>query len=205
MKRTSLTGLLLLLLSVVFLSYRYSYRSGAFTIDPTSRLRLEGATNINQFACNCEENLPAGTYKIVEDAHPYLLRLEKTALKLSIQSLDCGRKAINKDLQKALLAEEHPYIRIELLSLRLPEPEETTPANSWANIPVQTRITLAGVSRPLHLSVAAKATGENEYHLQSQTKVAMTDFGVDPPKPMLGMIKVKDEITIHFDLIVRLQ
>lgn len=205
MKRISLAGLIFLLLSVVFLSYRYSYHSGEFRIDPSSRLRLEGATNINQFSCDCQENFPKGTYNVLEDAHPFLLRLEKTALKLSIQKLDCGRKAINKDLQKALQADVHPHIKIEILSVRLPELERTNPTEVWVDVPVQTRITIAGVSRPLHLSVRAKATDENTYQLESQTKVAMTDFGIDPPKPMLGMIKVRDEIEIYFDLTVHLQ
>ncbi|MCB0628971.1 MAG: YceI family protein [Saprospiraceae bacterium] len=201
MKRFSLSGLfLLLLLSVVFLSYRYTGHSGKFRIDPSSKLRLEGATNINQFTCDCQENFPVDTYYANEGAHAYLLRLEKTELKLRIQNLDCGRAAINKDLRKALQADEHPYIRIEVETIRLPEPEDAINSEKWTNIPVKTRITIAGVSRPLHLSVDAKAIGKNIYHLRSKTQVAMTDFGIDPPKPMLGMIKVKDEITIDFDL-----
>lgn len=204
MKRLSLTGLFILLLSVVFLSYRYINHSGEFRIDPASRLRLEGATNINQFTCDCQENFPVDTYHTIEDGSPYFLRLENTDLKLRIEKLDCGRDVINKDLRKALQADEHPYIRIEVQSIRLPEVDDAVGDDQWTNIPVKTRITIAGVSRPLHLSVDAKAVDKKTYKLRSETKVAMTDFGIDPPKPMLGMIKVKDEITIHFDLIVSL-
>jgi hypothetical protein len=33
----------------------------------------------------------------------------------------------------------------------------------------------------------------------------MTDFGLTPPSPMLGLIKVEDELDIEFDLVIRRQ
>lgn len=200
MKRYTLIGILSLLVGLVFLSNRYPARIGGFKIDPSSQLKLEGVTNINRFTCNCSDEFPKDTYEVVQHDHPFLLHLRGTDFRLTTRKLDCGRKGINNDLRKALKADSFPYIRIEVQSIRLPDGEREINASEWTNIPVKTQITIAGTRRPLHLSVDAKALGNDTYQLRSRTKVAMSDFGIDPPKPMLGMIKVQDEITIYFDL-----
>lgn len=205
MKRlTLLGGILSILLSFLFLSNRVATLNGEFKIDPTSQLRLEGETNINSFSCNCQEDFPRDTYEIDEDGHPYFLKLRNTDLKLPIRKLDCKRKGINNDLYKALQADSHPYIHIEIQSIRLPESKQKLSTEYWTDLPVQTHITIAGTRRPLHLQMKVKALGTHTYHLISESEIAMSDFGIDPPRPLLGMIKVKDLIRIHFDLKVEI-
>lgn len=199
-----LLGVLFLIASLVFLSNRFPTRNGQFRIAPSSQLRLEGVTNINRFFCDCSDTFPADTYELVQDDRPFLLKLKNTDFRLATAKLDCGRKVINNDLRKALKADEFPHIRIEVETIRLPENNGQISDTDWTTIPVKTQITIAGTRRPLHLQVAAKSLGHHTYQLRSETKVAMSDFGIDPPKPMLGMIKVEDVITIHFDLVVLL-
>lgn len=205
MTRRTFFGITTLLFAgFFFLDSRFPALTGEFQIDPSSELRLEGATNINRFTCNCAEKFPKDTYELVQNDHAYILNLRNTDFRLSTSRLDCGRKAINTDLRKALRAEEFPYIRIEIQSIRLPEDSPTLSSESWATLPVKTQITIAGTRRPLHLAVQAKSLGDGHYQLRSKTEVAMSDFGIEPPKPMLGMIKVEDHITISFDLKVSL-
>lgn len=204
MKRLPLIGILSLLVSLVFLANRYPAFTGEFRIDPSSQLRLEGVTNVNRFSCDCADNFPKDTYEIIKDSRPFILNLKNTDFRLATSKLDCGRKGINNDLRKALKSDSFPYIRIEVQTIRLPEDNPLISDSEWTTIPVKTQITIAGTRRPLHLSVQAKALGDRQYQLRSQTKVAMSDFGIDPPKPMFGMIKVEDMITIHFDLKVQL-
>lgn len=204
MKRFSLIWILVLGVSLVFLSNRFPALTGEFRIDSSSQLRLEGTTNINQFTCNCSEDFPVDTYETVQNDHPYLLSLRKTDFHLATDNLDCGRRGINNDLRKALKSDSFPYIRIEVQSIRLPEGNTLVEGEDWTDVPVKTQITIAGSRRPLHLSVKVKALGNHTYQLRSQTQVAMSDFGIDPPRPMLGMIKVRDFITIHLDLKVDL-
>ena len=204
MKRFSLFGILFLGLSLLFLSSRYRASIGEFRIDPSSEFRLEGVTNINRFSCECLESFPVDTYEIISSPLPYILKLNNTDLHLPTEKLDCGRKGINNDLRKALKADAYPYIRIEVESIRLPDTPNGLPDDRWSVLPVKTHITIAGTRKPLHLSVRAKALGDHSYQLQSETKVAMSEFGIDPPRPLLGMIKVDDVITIHLDLKVKL-
>lgn len=204
MKRLTLIGILSLVVSLVFLSNRQPANVGEFRIDPRSQLRLEGVTNINRFTCDCSDNFPKDTYEVIQDNRPFILNFRNTDLRLTTDKLDCGRKVINKDLRKALKSDSFPHIRIEVQTIRLPEAKGQMSESEWTTLPVKTHITVAGQRRPLHLSVAVKNLGDNTYQLRSQTEIAMSDFGIDPPAAMLGMIKVQDIITIHFDLIVEL-
>lgn len=204
MKRLSLIGILSLIVSLVFLSNRQPANIGEFRIDPASQLRLEGVTNVNRFTCDCSDNFPKDTYEVIPDDRPFILKLRNTDFQLTTNKLDCGKKLINKDLRKALKSDSFPYIQIEVQTIRLPEGKGQIDNSEWTTLPVQTYITVAGTRRPLHLSVQAKKMENNAYQLRSKTEIAMTDFGIDPPKAMLGMIKVEDVITIHFDLMVHL-
>ncbi|PHN07325.1 YceI family protein [Flavilitoribacter nigricans] len=204
MKRLTLLGILSLIVSLVFLSNRYAALTGEFIIDPSSQLRLEGVTNVNRFSCDCSDNFPKDTYELIQDNRPFIINLRNTDFRLATNKLDCGRKGINNDLRKALKADSFPFIRIEVQTIRLPEGAGEISSTAWTEIPVKTQITIAGTRRPLHLSVEAKALGDDYYQLRSRTEVAMSDFGIDPPRPMFGMIKVEDVITIHFDLKVHL-
>jgi hypothetical protein len=194
----------MLLLSLAFLSKRRSANSGEFRIDPASQLRLEGVTNVNRFTCDCSDNFPADTYEVIRDDRPFIIKLRNTDFRVTTSKLDCGRKGINKDLHKALKSDSFPQIRIEVETIRLPEETARLNKTEWTTLPVKTQITIAGTRRPLHLNVQAKSLGDGQYQLRSRTEIAMSDFGIDPPRPMFGMIKVEDLISIHFDLKVDL-
>lgn len=37
-------------------------------------------------------------------------------------------------------------------------------------------------------------------HAQGTLPIQMTDFNVEPPTAMLGLIRARDKITVHFDI-----
>jgi len=44
--------------------------------------------------------------------------------------------------------------------------------------------------------------GPNRFQLRGEKWLKMSSFGIIPPEAMFGMIKVNDDITFHFDLVV---
>ena len=72
--------------------------------------------------------------------------------------------------------------------------------------PEETRLrellTLGGVEKPV--VVIAKAREENGMLRVSGTqKVEMSDFGLKPPTLMMGTLKVGNEVTVGFDLLLK--
>jgi len=59
---------------------------------------------------------------------------------------------------------------------------------------------VAGEGRDLQFQVSGTDTGDGALRILGRVTIKMTDFGIQPPTAMLGLLKSKDEVTIHFDL-----
>jgi polyisoprenoid-binding protein YceI len=62
-------------------------------------------------------------------------------------------------------------------------------------------LTVAGVERPIDLSVAARREGEG-IRLKGTRQLRMTEFEIKPPKMMMGTLRTGDQVTVTFDLLV---
>lgn len=166
-----------------------------------SKLFIEGKSNINKFACHCTQNFP--TSKIQYNSTPTqgTAHFNKTEMKITTDELDCGKKAINKDLRKTLKADEHPNIVLELCSLQF---MEAAPDDEWQKVKAETFLTIAGTTRTMNMMVKAKQLGQNKFKIKSSEELKLTDFGIEPPTALLGLVKVKDEMTLHLDLEVKI-
>ncbi len=177
-----------------------------FRINPKSVLKLDGKTNVNGFTCGCNETFQPQTLSVEPpaDGSPSTV-FRSAALRLKIKSLDCGNAIMNKDLQKALNAKEHPNITIELLRVEQGKCSRLTELKDWVQMKALTKISLNGHSREYWINITAKKAGPNQYRFIGTKTLKMTDFCVTPPVALMGAIKVKDEIAINLDLDVSVE
>lgn len=105
-------------------------------------------------------------------------------------SFDCGEKAINKDLQETLNTEEHPQITLTLREV------ETTETPSKINATIAIKI--AGVSRDYKIPLQIKKNGN--LYVSGQLKIKLSDYNLETPKKLFGLITVNDNIEIVFHL-----
>jgi len=52
----------------------------------------------------------------------------------------------------------------------------------------------------VRLTLQGRRLESGRMHAQGTLPIQMTDFNVEPPTAMLGLIRVRDEITVHFDI-----
>lgn len=175
------------------------------SIDPASELVLFGSSNINKFKCECTDQFPRSTIKFNKGKAGTSATFSNALLDLSVGALDCGNKLMNKDLYKTLKGDEYPKIRIELLQVKQLDDSILEQPGAWANQNVEAALTIAGVRRNLELSVRAQRTGNGRFRFVSDKNILMTDFGLTPPKALMGTIKVNDLIRIHMDMIVEVE
>lgn len=172
-----------------------------FHINKKSVLKLEGKTNVNGFTCGCKEEFDPQQFIIEGQGESNLSHVfNATSIKLRIKSLDCGNNIMNKDLQKALHADTHPYITIELKKVEQDKCNRLTELKDWVKMKALAKISLNGQSKECWINITAKKSGPNQFRFIGSKTLNMTDFCVTPPVAMMGMIKVQDAITIHLDL-----
>ncbi|MEZ4775591.1 MAG: YceI family protein [Bacteroidia bacterium] len=198
-----LTGLLLfslLLLSSTTPQPIIGYDSAEVEIANASQLYLKGKTNINRFSCHSTESYPRMKVAYRVDEKLRKITFTPTFLTLTVDRMDCGQKEINRDMQEALQAETFPHIFIQLNSLTFTDDFSKLKEGEWQNITAQTNIKIAGVSKPATVCLKARKSGQNGLQINGKQNLLMTSFGIEPPTTMLGLIRVQDEIEIHFDL-----
>lgn len=171
-------------------------------LDSSSRLSIEGSSNVNKFMCLCNEQFPRMHIRYDRAEGNTAFRFSNATLHVRAKSLDCGNQAMNKDMYETLLADKHPNIRIELQRVQLPAPEALSRINEWTLLKANAQLTIAGITQPVVFEVQAMRLATDRIRLTSVKEVRMTDFGMAPPRVLMGLVKVHDTIRIHLDLFV---
>ena len=169
-------------------------------LDP-SRIFVAGKSNVNRFSCDCEQEFAVARPTCYWEASPPTLVFQNTRLRLRAENLDCGNKMMNRDLRSTLQADQHPEIRLELKRLQFSGNNITDAIGpDWTELTAYTALTMAGQTRPANIRFRARSVGHEVYELVGVHAVRMTDFGVEPPTAMMGLVKVEDRMEIHFKL-----
>jgi len=119
--------------------------------------------------------------------------LEAFEIAIPAATLTSPKEGLDKNMHKALKVQEHRDITFRLLRL---EPGTTPSAFKGVGV-----LKIAGVEREV---VLALTTGRKDGGLLVKGELAllMTDFGIAPPKAMLGMLKTDPKVTITFETVL---
>lgn len=191
--RTALGGLLLLLLALPAAAQQ------RVVVLPESQVRIDGQSTLDRFTCHADtirgEGVLTGTGVV-----PIAVRSSADAtarLEIPVASFDCGNRQMNADLYRSLKATAHPVIRYTLDAVtRL----DTLPKDGF-QLDVTGRLTLAGVTRSVTTTVIARRVARDRWTARSTLPLRMTDFGVDPPTALFGLIRAHDAFTVRFHLV----
>ena len=114
--------------------------------------------------------------------------------------MDCGGPGINRDMRKTLDADNHPHVIIQVLRSNLPAPWQKEPPSSVTS---RIRLHIAGQARQEDVRVHITPLGEGLYRLHGSHRLRFSDYGIEPPQAMFGLIRVEDELELSFDVEVR--
>ena len=170
-------------------------------IEEGSRLFIEGTSNINSFECLCNDRFNPKHVRVSDDDDRKTISFSGTTLALKTAALDCDNSKINKDLCTALKADEYPTINIVLHEASVHG--ASVNERDWTDIKATATLTITDQSRKVSLAVKGRKLSGNRFRFVSIKDLQMTDFGIEPPTALFGLIKVRDHIKINFDLIVK--
>ena len=170
-------------------------------IQPDSRIWVEGKSTVRDFKCTAgvvEGRVEAG-------ATPLSLPTIQTAvasvdLAIPVDKLACGNGTMDEHMKKALKASEHGTIEFRLTGYTA-----APPAADTSELELRGVLRIAGVDQPVTVRADATQEADGTLRVQGSQTIAMTKWGVKPPSLMLGTMKVKDEVVIHFDIRLRQQ
>lgn len=168
-----------------------------------SKIWIEGTSSVASYTCKADQLEAEGIY--VDSNLPLVQKGQSQSVSLNVQIpvevLDCGSKPMNKDMYKALNSKEFPKISYFLTSASL---EDRSNAGS-VSITTQGKLRINGVEHAVELKAQANPKPDGTFHVWGSVPVSMHDFKIKPPRPLFGLIKVRPELRIYFDVNVQLQ
>lgn len=162
-----------------------------FTVTDASALWVTGTSSLHDWRCDAGQVtgwLELDGTETVSD----ISSAEITAA----TSLECKNGTMDRKTRGALKADDHPAIRFAMTSA-----EMLSSSEDRFEARVTGELTIAGEARSVATNVAGMRTDEGGVHVTGELPVTMTDFGVDPPRAMLGTLKTGDDVTVHFELV----
>jgi hypothetical protein len=172
----------------------YSYR-----VSDNSWISLSGTTNINSFTCTSMGEIPRGF--IMADILPgsNAIYFSDAQLDVPVPSFDCKNRMMNNDLHESLGGKDNPTIKINLLEARTMKDVQNS---NNGKILTQVEISINGQTKVTDVTVGYKQINPYSFLITGTKDMLMTEFGIDPPSPMLGMVKVHNKVSIHFHLLI---
>ncbi|MEP6595978.1 MAG: hypothetical protein ABJA71_08520 [Ginsengibacter sp.] len=168
-----------------------------WVVEKNSTLRVEGRSNVNRFTCNINEyaekdtiicfNQPSRSISLTGEIH------------MDIFSFNCHSSSITKNLRKTLKAREYPKMTIRFLSLQgMPALKNKTELiKGWVEVD------LAGIVKRFELNYSFSRALSGYIQLNGGRSFRFSDFKLSPPQKLGGLIKVKDDFDVNFQLILR--
>jgi polyisoprenoid-binding protein YceI len=114
---------------------------------------------------------------------------------VAVRGLSSGESGLDDNLRKALSADQYHEIRFQMDSYQ----SAAGPESGSLVLKIKGRLQIAAAEKPIELDAVGVSDGQ-VLHVTGVKQLLMSDYGIKPPKFMLGAMSVRDSVTIHFDL-----
>lgn len=169
-------------------------------VHPSSSVTIDGKTNVNKFGCAISEYKGADTLLLtaVRGKGAYF---KKGLVRLDASAFDCGMGVITKDFGETIQSDKYPYIKINFISFEHVPKYATTEEKFKGKL----TITLADVTVPCEVRCGIVKDEKNLIHLRGKRAFKFSDFNLEPPTKMMGMVKVEEDIIVNFHLVMSMK
>jgi hypothetical protein len=167
---------------------------------PDSKLEIKGHTNVTSYKCSISRYVGNDTLVLHEEGHNIRPVFVKGTVTLDATSFDCGMALMTSDFRKTIDSKTYPDIVIDFISFER-APNYNKGEEKFKGI---VKISLAGVTKLFEMDCLIEAKPSGLIHLMGGREFTFEDFSLDPPKRMLGIVKVDKRLNVSFHLVLKL-
>ncbi|MGB3076740.1 MAG: YceI family protein [Chitinophagales bacterium] len=170
-----------------------------YSILEGSRISVLGSTNINEFTCFSDEKYSHNKVEFQFDNLKNSIQFKDAILKVPVVSLDCGNAAMNSNLCRTLKGDKFPFITVEILQAKSRD-GKSLKLSGITTLIANVRITMAGESKLHDILFTGKQTSSGQYYFSGLHSLTFSDYHLEPPEALFGLVKVNDLIAVKFAL-----
>lgn len=185
-KQVAILGMLLGLLPMALTAQTYKLDNGQ------GKVSVTGTSSLHDWEEVAEQS--SGSMALERDGESIVL--ENLNFTVVSESLKSGKSGMDKNTYKALLTDKYKEITYRMKSIRSVSPQ----GGNGYKVVALGNLTIAGKTNSITLDLNLSLQGD-KLTLKGTKGLKMTDYGIDPPKALMGTIKTGDDIVIHFDTV----
>lgn len=157
-----------------------------------SQLTVFGTSNVHDWEIKAENQSGKMVLNLADQ-----LKLTQLKVVIKTEGLKSGKGGMDKNTYKALKSDKHKNITFEMKDVG----PVSKGANGVYNVSGKGNLTIAGVTKTIGMDFTLELVS-NRAILKGKKSLKMTDYGISPPKALLGTITTGDEITIDFNTVL---
>jgi polyisoprenoid-binding protein YceI len=165
----------------------------------TASLRIDGTSNLHDWHASTttvrvtkiELGAAASGDLWAEALEPGVVSAFEVAI--PAETLKSGEGGLDKNMYKALNIEEHPEITFSLARFEPGAAPDTLRAVGTVSV--------AGVQREVAFDITTAAQGAS-LNVKGVVELDMTEYGIKPPRAMLGMLRTGPKVKVSFDVVL---
>lgn len=162
----------------------------------SAKVTITGTTNVHGYTASTSTVRLSGVKLGTFDGDLWSLTqqpalVEAFEVAIPSVSLKSPKDGIDKNMHKALKADKFAEITFRTTSI----------AKNGAGLRATGTLTIAGVSKDVTFDLAVQRSGSN-LSVIGDVPLLMTDYGITPPKAMMGMMRTDPKVTIRLELVL---
>jgi hypothetical protein len=162
-------------------------------LQPESKVWVSGGSTVRDYKCSAAVIDATVLSPGAETANVPVSQLVASAeVAIPLAQLDCGNETMNEHMRKALKAKESPRIVFKLENYK----------ENVGELQLNGTMNIAGTERPIQL-MGTVTDSKGVVRATGKAQIKMSEWGVKPPTLMMGTMKVKDNVTINFDVVLK--
>ena len=141
----------------------------------------------------------AGLWEASDGPAPHELA-PTVRVEIPATSLISGKRGMDEKIREALKADTYPLITYRLESAQHAVRHAAHADGDSKSLTLDTTgiLTVAGVERAVELPMQVRRLSSDRLEVSGETSLRMTEFGIDPPRAMLGTIRAGDKVHVHW-------
>lgn len=167
----------------------------ALTLKPESTLSFDGKSTVRDWSCKATQI--DARIDAEADAVAGVLAGRKAVKSVTLTfptaKLDCANGTMNGHMMRALAGTQHPNIVFAMTGYELA-------AGAPVKGTLSGTLTIKGVTKPIAFPAEYAAAPGGALRVTGKYALKMTEWTVEPPRLMMGALKVDPTITVNFDL-----
>jgi polyisoprenoid-binding protein YceI len=154
-----------------------------------TKVWITGTSNLHDWSCNVRN--PNPQIDVQKASVPPGVLPTGVKLVIPVQTLACGNDTMDGKLREALDAEHDPDITFTLTTAK--------PLGSGDKVLARGRLHIKATGRDVAFVAHVTVSG-GSVQVNADVPVQMSEYGVTPPKALLGMLETGDQVVVHFNL-----